>query len=56
MEREDTGQIVQGEREVNIRELDPNVALRMGVESQRRGAGSVYEGERERNAEFTINT
>ena len=56
MEREETGQMFQGEREINLRELDPNVALRMGVENQRRGEGSVYEAEQERNAGFKINT
>ena len=43
MEREETGQFVEGERGINLKELDPNVALRLGVQSQRRGAGSVAE-------------
>ena len=33
MEKEESGLIVEGEREINIKELDPNVALRMGVQS-----------------------
>ena len=34
MEKEEAGQFVEGEREVNIQELDPNVALRMGIKNQ----------------------
>ena len=34
MEKEETGRIVEGDRDINIKELDPNVALRMGIRSQ----------------------
>ena len=35
MEKDAEGQIAEEEREINIKDLDPNVALAMGIMSHR---------------------